>query len=53
MGGAPKNAASKFSDLKFHHTALDFNKPGSVISATKNQMTGGKRGNNSIDISGK
>ena len=52
MGGAPKNA-TKFSDLKFHHTALDFNKPGSVISAPKNQMTGGKRGNNSIDISGK
>ena len=54
MSGAPKNAATKFSDLKFHHTALDFNKPGSVISTNKNQnMTGGKRGNNSIDISGK
>jgi len=52
-GGAPKNAATKFSDLKFHHTALDFNKAGGVIGGAKSQMTGGKRGNNSIDISGK
>lgn len=29
--GAPKNAATKFSDLKFHHTALDFNKAGGSI----------------------
>ena len=52
MGGAPKNAATKFSDLKFHHTALDFNKAGGVVGP-KSHMTGGKRGNNSIDISGK
>jgi len=53
MGGAPKNASTKFSDLKFHHTALDFNKVVGVIGGPKSQMAGGKRGNNSIDISGK
>lgn len=50
---APKNAATKFSDLKFHHTALDFNKAGGVVGGNKSNMSGGKRGNNSIDISGK
>jgi|APSaa5957512535_1039671.scaffolds.fasta_scaffold136537_1 hypothetical protein len=49
---APKNAATKFSDLKFHYTALDFNKGGNSVQGQK-QMTGNKRGNNSIDISGK
>lgn len=53
MGGAPKNAATKFQDVKFHHTALDFNKAGGVVGGPKSHNTGGKRGNNSIDISGK
>jgi hypothetical protein len=39
--------------VKFHHTALDFNKAGGVVGGPKSHNTGGKRGNNSIDISGK
>ena len=60
QSAAPRNG-TKFSDLKFHHTALDFNKNAAnnpanntqIITSSQKYSTAGKKGNNSIDLGSK